>query len=131
MFLILGICSIIKPLEFKRETRLIENPITIFVTILLFIFCINGKNELQNIITKSEGIILLGLCILFIIYNIIMAKKGENFDAKDGKKIEEEPEEKNIFKAIFDVIVRNNRTKIWWRFGCKFLCCNCKIIWCK
>lgn len=128
MFLILGICSIIKPLEFKRETRLIENPITILVTLLLFIFCINGKNETLNIITKTEGIILLGLCILFIIYNIIMAKKGESFDAKDGEIIEEEIEEKNIFKAILDVAVRNNRIKIWWRFSCEFLCSNCQII---
>ena len=41
MFLILGTCSVIKPLEFKRQTRLIENPITILVTILLFFLCNN------------------------------------------------------------------------------------------
>ena len=29
MFLILGVCSVIKPLEFKKQTRLIENPITV------------------------------------------------------------------------------------------------------
>ena len=35
MFLILGVCSIIKPLKFQKQTKLIENPITLFVTIII------------------------------------------------------------------------------------------------
>ena len=77
MFLILGACSIIKPLVFKKETRLFEIPYTIFTTILLFFLCINGTNKQINIITKEEGIILLAFCFLFIIYNLVMAKKGD------------------------------------------------------
>lgn len=77
LFLILGLCSIIKPLTFKRETRVIENPFTIFVTVLLFLLCLNGGN---NTITKIEGTVLLVICVIFIVYNIIMAKKGNEFD---------------------------------------------------
>lgn len=77
LFLILGICSIIKPLVFKRETRIIENPFTVFITVLFFLLCINGGN---STITKIEGMILVILCGIFIIYNIIMAKKGNEFD---------------------------------------------------
>ena len=84
MFCILGICAIIKPLIFKKETRLFEIPFTVFTTILLFFLCINGTDEELNMITRAEGLILLVFCVLFIIYNLIMAKKGEEFDKEDS-----------------------------------------------
>lgn len=105
MFLILGICSIIKPLEFKKQSRLIENPLTLCLTILLFFLCNNGGTENAHLITKNEGILLLGLCILYIIYNIIMAKKGEQFDLEAGEKIPENAETAGILKSIFNVII--------------------------
>ena len=105
MFLILGACSVIKPLEFKRQTRLIENPITVLVTILLFVFCNNGNTENSNIITQIEGIILLTGCLLYIIYNLIMARKGEQFDNKGGEIKEESEISINILKSIIDVIL--------------------------
>ena len=71
MFLILGLCSIIKPLEFKKQSRLIENPLTFVLTVLLFFLCNNGNSENAHIITKNEGILLLGLCVLYVIYNIM------------------------------------------------------------
>ena len=96
MFLILGVCSIIKPLEFKKQTRLIENPITVLVTILFFFFCNNGNEE---IITKIEGVILLICCIFYIIYNVVMAKKSENqFTVSQEKTV-------NILKSIIDLIL--------------------------
>lgn len=105
MFLILGICSIIKPLEFKKQSRLIENPLTLCLTILLFFLCNNGGTENAHLITKNEGILLLGLCILYIVYNIIMAKKGEQFDLETGEKIPENTETAGILKSIFNVII--------------------------
>lgn len=96
MFLILGICSIIKPLEFKKQTRLIENPITVLVTILFFIFC---NNEKEKVITQLEGLILLALCIFYIIYNIVVAKKTE----KQYVILEEKTV--NILKSIINVIL--------------------------
>ncbi len=105
MFLILGVCSIIKPLEFKKQSRLIENPLTLCLTILLFFLCNNGGTENAHLITKNEGILLLGLCILYIVYNIIMAKKGEQFDLEAGEKIPENTETAGILKSIFNVII--------------------------
>ncbi|MBQ9658352.1 MAG: calcium/sodium antiporter [Clostridia bacterium] len=99
LFLILGICSIIKPLKFKKETKLIENPITIIVTLLFLFFCINQNN---NTITKLEGTVLLILCGLFIIYNAIMAKKGNDFDNEEPAK---ENKNDNIFIAIIKVVI--------------------------
>lgn len=119
MFLILGVCSIIKPLEFQKQTRLIENPITIFVTILFFVMCKNGNGENKNIITRLEGIILLLGCSLYIIYNILMARNGEQFIQKKEKTI-------NILKSIFDIFIGIIALK----FGGDFVvdgCINCAV----
>ncbi len=105
MFLILGLCSIIKPLEFKKQSRLIENPLTFVLTVLLFFLCNNGNSENAHIITKNEGILLLGLCVLYVIYNIIMAKKGEQFDLEGGELLAETVTPTNILRAIIDVVV--------------------------
>lgn len=107
MFLILGVCSIISPLVFKKETRLFEIPFTIFATIMLFFLCINGSGEHINIITREEGIILLVFCVLFIIYNLIMAKKGEEFD-KEDRILEirtEENKQVPLWESLFGIII--------------------------
>ena len=101
MLLILGICAIIKPLVFKKETRMLENPMMLVVTILLFIMCKTGRQE--NIISRTEGISLLGICIAFILYNIIMAKKGEEFDKEEGQEKEEPINKMSIWKALLFV----------------------------
>lgn len=107
MFLILGVCSIIKPLIFKKETRLFEMPFTIFSTIMLFFLCINGSGEQINTITREEGIILLAFCILFIIYNLIMAKKGEEFDQEENilELRTEENKKVPLWESLFGIIV--------------------------
>lgn len=71
LFFILGACAAIRPLKFKDKTITIEIPLVIFLTALLYIF---GNNGNQKIITKTEGLILLIFCSLFILYNIIIAK---------------------------------------------------------
>ena len=78
LLLILGLSAIIRPIEFKKETRLIEIPMTLVITFILFIICNIGTD-----ITRIEGIILVCLFILFIGYTIYMGKKGEQFEKKD------------------------------------------------
>jgi len=113
MFLILGICAIIKPLAFKRETRVLENPIMLGVTIIFFILCKVGIKE--NTISTIEGILLLVLCLLFILYNIIMAKKGQAFDAVEGEEPEEHGKDLSIGKSLLYIALRNYSPKIWRR----------------
>ncbi|MEG0137358.1 MAG: calcium/sodium antiporter [Bacilli bacterium] len=76
LFLILGVCSIITPLIYKKQTRLIENPVNFFATIILFI-CANGLID-NNIISRSEGFLLILCAVAFIAYNIFMAKNSKN-----------------------------------------------------
>ena len=103
LFLILGVCSIIRPLKFKKETIFFENPFVIVITGLLFFLCLNNGG-IQ--ITRLEGGILLLLCIIFILYNIIMAKRGEK--TEDGEEIQQDPEEPSsidMYKSILFIVL--------------------------
>ncbi len=120
LLLILGISTAIKSIKFKRETRLIEIPMTLVVTILMFAMCNFGHD-----ITRQEGIILIIWFLLFIIYTIYMAKKGENFD-KENTVVEIKSKETNIssIKSILGIIVGIIALK----FGGDFVVDNAVII---
>lgn len=105
LLLILGVTSIIKPLVFKRETKLIESPFTLFITILFFIFANYSIFGDINVISRGEGIVLLFLCVLFIIYNLIMAKKGNEFDREKVKINKKEEKKINILKSLIMIII--------------------------
>ena len=81
MLLILGLSSVIRPIEFKKETRLIEIPLCLIITVIFLVFCNLGKD-----VTRVEGIILIAIFIAFIIYTIVMAKKGEEFEKRDEQE---------------------------------------------
>lgn len=97
LLLILGLSVMIRPIKFQKETRLIEIPMCLAITIIFMIFC-NTSGTIQ----KNEAIILIILFIMFIIYTIIMGKKGEQFD-KDKTIIEIQTENKpiSIIKASY------------------------------
>ena len=101
LLLILGLSTVIRPIKFQKETRLIEMPMCLILTIIFMIFC----NTVEGI-SKIEAIILLILFILFIVYTIIMGKKGEQFD-KEGTIIELQTEDNKIsvLKSIIFIIL--------------------------
>lgn len=87
LLLILGLSALIRPLEFQNQTKLIENPMSIFLTLIFLIIC----NINQNI-NRYEGLILIGLFRLFLTYTIIMAKRNQQdvilqFSNEKSKKI--------------------------------------------
>lgn len=94
LLFILGVSTIIKSIIFKKETRLIETPICLAVT-LVFALVSNISQD----ITRIEGIVLIGLFLLFIIYTIIMAKKGEKFDKETNEEVNEEKLEEVSLKV--------------------------------
>ena len=78
LLLILGMSSIIRSIKFKRETRLIEIPMCLGISLLFVLLCNLGHD-----ITRFDAGILIVLFVVFIGYTIIMAKKGEEFDKED------------------------------------------------
>lgn len=100
LLLILGLSAIIMEIEFKRETRLIEIPLTLVVTIILFVICNVGAN-----ITRIEGAILISLFVLFIGYTIYMGKKGEQFEKKDTLVEVQTQKQGSVIKDIGFIIL--------------------------
>lgn len=111
LLLILGLSATIKPVKLKRETRLIEIPICLIVTIIFMTLCNIGGG-----ISIQDSIVLLILFAMFIAYTIFMGKKGEKFDSEDDtkeeKKLKKEQEKvsnnisivKNVIYVILGII---------------------------
>lgn len=101
LLLILGLSSLIRPVKFQRETRLIEMPMGLFITIVFFIFCNTGLE-----ISRVEAVILLIMFAMFITYTIIMGKKGEKFD-DDGsvEEVKKSNKEISITKSIIFIVI--------------------------
>ena len=100
---ILGLCAIIKNLAISKESRKVDIPVSLLVTILLFFFCLNGGTE--KIITRTEGIILLVIFVIYLGYLLINARKIEKDEGK--AKVEEKKELKTKGNAE-----KNNKTFI-------------------
>ena len=79
LLLILGLSTIIKPVKFQKETRLIEIPMCLIITIVFAIFC-----NTSGTISRTEGLVLVILFVLFLLYTIVMGKKGEQFDKENA-----------------------------------------------
>lgn len=102
LLLILGLSTVIKSIHFKRETRLIEIPICLAVSIVFLIVCNIGQD-----ITRIEAMILIALFILFIGYTIFMSIKGEKFDSKDDddEQVQENKPTGSLAKNIIFTIL--------------------------
>ena len=102
LLLILGVSSIIRAIKFKRETRLIEIPMCLVISLLFVLLCNLGHD-----VTRLDAGILLVLFAMFIGYTIIMAKKGEEFDKEDDdEKVKDKTKKsKSVIKDIVFLIL--------------------------
>lgn len=95
LLFILGLSALLNPIEFKKETKFFEIPICLVITIIFMVIC-----NLESSVTRWNGLILIGLFILFIAYTVIMAFKNKE---QDSQELEEN--ESTLFKDIFLIIL--------------------------
>lgn len=90
ILLILGICALIAPLRVKSSTVWKEIPLALMGMILLFIFgndiLLDGVSA--NVLSRTDGLALLALFVIFMYYIFGMAKQDRAALAKDGEKEE-------------------------------------------
>lgn len=101
LLLILGVAAILQPVLLKRETRLIEVPLCLAISVIFYFICNIGQD-----VTRVDGVILIGLFVLFIIYTIVMAFKGNEFDKEDETEVKENTEEDKkqpVLKNLFHI----------------------------
>ncbi len=100
LLLILGISAILQPLIFQKQTKFVENPFMLACTFLLYFLANNGE---QRQITKVEGTILLAVCVGFIGYQIVHARR-ENTSQKVIPLWEEEKKISTVQSLLWIVI---------------------------
>lgn len=73
LLFILGLSAVIHPVKFQKETKWIENPMSIILTLIFLGMC-----NINQDVSRLEGIILIVLFVAFLIYTIIMGKKSQD-----------------------------------------------------
>tara|TARA_R110001592_G_scaffold126401_1_gene337739 strand:+ start:5793 stop:6722 length:930 start_codon:yes stop_codon:yes gene_type:complete len=93
--LVLGLTTIVLPINVQRSTIRIDWPIMMLATIAFSLFIING------IIDWWEGVLYI---IALIAFNFFMIKKSSN-DIEINDEVEQEKSNKNFYKNVFFVII--------------------------
>lgn len=80
VFGILGVASLIYPLAVKSNTTWIEIPLSFLAALIVLVLANDLIIDNQGIssITRIDGIILLFFFIIFMVYTILLVKKGED-----------------------------------------------------
>lgn len=99
LLLILGLSATIRPIIFKKETKLIEIPMCLGITVLFMVLC-----NIDQDISKIDSIILIALFICFILYTIVMAKKGNEFDKIGEPMVEIKQNSKKERKTFLNLL---------------------------
>lgn len=82
---ILGISGLIYPLQVKSNTTWIEIPLSLLAALLVLVLAndIFLNDDTVNVIGKSEGIVLLCFFLIFLVYNLQVARsEKETEDVK-------------------------------------------------
>lgn len=101
LLLILGLSAIIKPVKFQQQTKWIENPLSIILTMIFCVMC-----NINQDINRTEGALLIVLFILFLIYTVVMGIKSQKkeiiMQLEETKKISTL---KNIMLIILGIAI--------------------------
>lgn len=92
LFLILGVSAIVKDISLKRETKLVDIPICLYITVIFMMIC-----NIGNSITRSQGFYLIVLFIFFIIYTFILSKTETESETQSKQQ--------SIIKSVFYVAI--------------------------
>jgi len=101
IFLIVGVAAVIYPIHIQRNTKWKEIPFSLLAIIILGILAndILIDKENSNLISRSDGFILLSFLIIFFIYTFGIAKHG-NLSAETEEHIQDLPFRKSLFFII-------------------------------
>ncbi|MBR5867288.1 MAG: calcium/sodium antiporter [Spirochaetaceae bacterium] len=97
VLVILGLSALVYPLTVAKSTLKIDIPLTIGITILLFVLGLNGT------ITRIDGIIMLVIFVAYILFLFWSAKNGSENPMSD--ELEEVNMDITLGKAILFTLV--------------------------
>ena len=85
---IVGISAMIYPLTVKSSTTWLEIPMSLLAAVAVLILAADSflDGAAANVISRSEGIVLLLFFAIFLVYNITVAKAGGGEDEVETKR---------------------------------------------
>ena len=100
VLIVLGVTSITGTLTVKRNTTWLEIPLSLMGALMVLIIASDKLLDHQsvNIIGRIDGIVLVCLAIIFLVYNLELAKK-------ENKEVEIQGKQQRIVIAIFWLLV--------------------------
>lgn len=99
LLLILGLSAVINPIKFRKETKFIDIPMCLVITVLFMILCNIGQG-----ISRIDALILLVLFIGFIGYTIYMGKKGTEEQTEQDANQKERKTITNIIYILLGIV---------------------------
>ena len=102
-FLVIGLAAIVNPIVVKNSTVKKELPILTFITLAFVCLSLDKlfNNTKQNVLTRSDGIVLLILFSIFIIYIVKMVRRSK----RDGEELKQETKMKKIFSITKSIVL--------------------------
>ena len=95
VLLILGITSVISPLMVQKSTVRYEIPMVVCISVLLAVLGLE-----DNVIGRAEGFVLLMGLVLYLVYLLAMAKKGQ----VDTEETESSGKENKLWKLLLLIL---------------------------
>ncbi|PVY42222.1 calcium/sodium antiporter [Pontibacter virosus] len=84
---ILGVCAVIYPLAVKRNTTWLEIPLSLLAAVAVYFVAsdmlLDGAGS--NLISRSDGLLLLLFFCIFLVYNLMIAKSGNDDEETEAK----------------------------------------------
>lgn len=103
LLLIMGVIAILRPIIIDKETKFIHLPVALFSTIVVLCLGIGILGSANNIISRTDGIILVLFYLLYFLYPIIIEIKDIRTSMKENKK--KHIKAKGTLLSIFFIIV--------------------------
>ena len=113
LFLVISLCATVKPLHMKKQTRFLDQPFVLICTILLYLIVVN-----DGVVSVFEGVALLLIAILYILYNVLITKYGKSINQYNSEHEIEIDQEKNFLASKSKVVkaISEEKTKFEIKF---------------
>ena len=103
LLFIMGIVAVLRPIMIDKETKFIHLPVALLSTIVVLGLGIGILGSPNNLINRTDGIILVAFYILYFLYPIIIEIKDIKISVNENKK--KHIKAKGIFLSILLIVV--------------------------
>lgn len=103
LLFILGIVAVLNPVEIDADTKRIHLPVALISNIVILGLALGILGSPQNVINRTDGIVLVLIYLLYFSYPIIVELKDIVKSVKENKK--QHVKTKKIFLSIFFIVL--------------------------